>query len=72
MTQGSTSSGSSSTSGVGPGSGSGVTGSGVTGSGVTGDNSKGNLTTLFSTADPLIGVFLTDVDTSGTGDVYYR
>ena len=56
----------------GQGSGSGVV-SGVTESGVMESaDPKGNLTTLFSTDEPLIGVLLTDVDTSGTGDVYYR
>ena len=47
--------------------------SGPTGSSaVSGSESKGNITTLFSTMDPLIGVFLTDVDTTGVGDVFYQ
>ena len=34
--------------------------------------SKENITTLFSSSDPLIGVFVTDVDTTGVGDIYYQ
>ena len=41
-------------------------------SGVSDSGSKGNITTLFSTMDPLIGVFLTDVDTTAVGDVFYQ
>jgi hypothetical protein len=56
-------------------SGSGATptgvGSGVSGSGVQ-DSAKENITALYSSSGPVVGVFLTDVDTSGMGDVYYR
>ena len=38
----------------------------------SGSGSKGNIMTLFSTMDPLIGVFLTDVDTTAVGDVFYQ
>ena len=34
--------------------------------------SKGQPTTLFSTSVPILGVFISDVDTTGTGNISYR
>ena len=33
---------------------------------------KGQPTTLFSTSVPILGVFISDVDTTGTGNISYR
>ena len=65
------SSGSQSASGV-PGSSGSQSASGVQSGSGSGSGSKGDITTLFSTMDPLIGVFLTDVDTTAVGDVFYQ
>ena len=34
--------------------------------------SDGQPTTLFSTSVPILGVFISDVDTTGTGNISYR
>ena len=39
---------------------------------VTSSGSASGATTLLPISDPVIAVFLSDVDTSGTGQIYYE